>query len=73
MQHKYKKQREQILIRLGRDNKQQYQLETARHHYKQQEYCDNFIMHHSRANDVIGSINKLYIEMKNKSVSLITR
>ena len=28
-------------------------------------------MKQSRANDVIGSINKLYIEMKNKSVSML--
>ena len=27
-------------------------------------------MKQSRANDVIGSINKLYIDMKNKSVSM---
>ena len=28
-------------------------------------------MNQSRANDVIGSINKLYIDMKNKSVSML--
>ena len=28
-------------------------------------------MKQSRANDVIGSINKLYIDMKNKSVSML--
>ena len=27
-------------------------------------------MHHSRANDIIGRINKLYIDMKHKSINM---
>ena len=67
--HKYRKERKQIKRRLGRDNKQQ-RVATAQHK-KQQEYFEDFIMKQSRANDVIGSINKLYIDMKNKSVSML--
>ena len=69
-QRKHRKEREQIERRLGRDNKQQDRVETARHN-KQQEYFEDFIMKQSKANDVTGSINKLYIDMKNKSVSML--
>ena len=67
---KYRKERERIKRRLGRDNKQQYRVETARHN-KQKEYFEDFIIKQSKANDVIGSINELYIDMKNKSVSML--
>ena len=73
-QHKYRKEQEEIELRLRQDNKQRDQLETTRHHNnhnKQQEYFEDYIMNHSRANEVIGSINKLYIDMKNKSVSML--
>ena len=79
MKHKYikkqqkrknRKEREQIERRLGRDNEQQDRVEIAQHN-KQQEYFEDFIMKQSKANDVTGSINKLYIDMKNKSVSML--
>ena len=73
-QHKYRKEREEIELRLRKDNKQRDQLETTRHHKyhnKKQEYFEEYIMNQSKANEVIGSINKLYIDMKNKSVSML--
>ena len=60
--HKYRKERKQIERRLGPDNKR---------HKKKQEYFEDFIMKQSKANDVTGSINRLYIDMKNKSVSML--
>ena len=50
--HKYRREQEQIKTRLGQDNKQVYQLETARQHSnKQQEYFEDFILNQSRAKD----------------------
>ena len=69
-EHKDRKEQKRIKRRLRRDNKKQYQVEKTRHN-KQQEYFEGFIMKQSRANDVIGSINKLYIDMKNGSVSML--
>ena len=67
---KNRKEREQIERRLGRDNEQQDRVEIAQHN-KQQEYFEDFIMKQSKANDVTGSINKLYIDMKNKSMKML--